>query len=167
MVQVDEKGEKVRPNHKRCIIILREVPETTPVEEVEFLFKNEKCPKVISVEFAHNNNWYITFQSDTDAQQARIKAINTFFAKNGYRSVDSSVFSQQTPSQTPFSSQLFMQPVYSPQQQYPLYGIVPQTWTPSPTPYFETPLVSTPKTLYLTPHSYVCTRDCIAQMLEH
>ncbi|MGH0177278.1 UNVERIFIED_CONTAM: hypothetical protein FKN15_074857 [Acipenser sinensis] len=69
MVQVDEKGEKVRPNHKRCIIILREVPETTPVEEVEFLFKNEKCPKVISVEFAHNNNWYITFQSDTDAQQ--------------------------------------------------------------------------------------------------
>lgn len=32
MVQVDDKGEKVRPNHKRCIIILREVPETTPVE---------------------------------------------------------------------------------------------------------------------------------------
>lgn len=32
MVQVDEKGEKVRPNHRRCIIILREVPETTPVE---------------------------------------------------------------------------------------------------------------------------------------
>lgn len=98
MVQVDEKGEKVRPNHKRCIIILREVPETTPVEvhtlrlaafrllfiifrmilrdfglsdsqEVESLFKNDNCPKVISVEFAHNNNWYITFQSDTDAQQ--------------------------------------------------------------------------------------------------
>lgn len=34
MVQVDEKGEKVRPNHKRCIIILREVPETTPVEVI-------------------------------------------------------------------------------------------------------------------------------------
>jgi len=32
MVEVDEAGEKVRPNHKRCIIILREVPETTPVE---------------------------------------------------------------------------------------------------------------------------------------
>lgn len=32
MVQVDEKGEKVRPNHKRCIIILREVPEDTPIE---------------------------------------------------------------------------------------------------------------------------------------
>ncbi|XP_067302158.1 la ribonucleoprotein 4Aa isoform X4 [Pseudorasbora parva] len=162
MVQVDEKGEKVRPNHKRCIIILREVPETTPVEEVEALFKNDNCPKVISVEFAHNNNWYITFQSDTDAQQAyrflreevktfqgkpimaRIKAINTFFAKNGYRNLDCSVYPQQSHTQSQYSSPLFMQPVYSPQQQYPLYGIVPPTWTPSPTPYFETPLAPFP-----------------------
>ncbi|KAM9752280.1 la ribonucleoprotein 4Aa isoform 3-T3 [Menidia menidia] len=157
MVQVDEKGEKVRPNHKRCIIILREVPETTPVEEVESLFKNENCPKVISVEFAHNNNWYITFQSDTDAQQAykylreevktfqgkpimaRIKAINTFFAKNGYRSMDSSLYAQQSQNQSQYSSPLYMQHVY-PQQQYPVYGIVPPAWPPSPTPYFETPL---------------------------
>lgn len=32
VVQVDETGVKVRPNHSRSIIILREVPETTPVE---------------------------------------------------------------------------------------------------------------------------------------
>ncbi|KAL6119729.1 larp4 [Pungitius sinensis] len=166
MVQVDEKGEKVRPNHKRCIIILREVPETTPVEEVESLFKNDNCPKVISVEFAHNNNWYITFQSDTDAQQAykylreevktfqgkpimaRIKAINTFFAKNGYRSVDSSMYAQQGQSQSQYSSPLYMQHVY-PQQQYPVYSIVPPTWTPSPTPYFETPLAPFPNSSFV------------------
>lgn len=72
--------------------------------------------------------------------QARIKAINTFFAKNGYRSMDSSMYTAQTQSQ--YNPNLYMQHVYSPQQQYPLYGIVPQTWTPSPTPYFETPLVN-------------------------
>ena len=31
-VKVDDKGEKVRPNHKRCTVILREVPEATPLE---------------------------------------------------------------------------------------------------------------------------------------
>nr|XP_034959687.1 la-related protein 4 isoform X2 [Zootoca vivipara] len=161
IVQVDERGEKVRPNHKRCIIILREIPETTPVEEVKALFKNESCPKVISCEFAHNNNWYVTFQSDTDAQQAfkylreevktfqgkpimaRIKAINTFFAKNGYRVVDSSVYVQPVQTQAQFASPLFMQPVYSPQQ-YSIYSIVPQTWSPNPAPYFETPLAPFP-----------------------
>lgn len=72
--------------------------------------------------------------------QARIKAINTFFAKNGYRSMDSSLYAQQSQSQSQYSSPLYMQHVY-PQQQYPVYGIVPPTWTTSPTPYFETPLV--------------------------
>ncbi|XP_017575480.1 la-related protein 4 isoform X1 [Pygocentrus nattereri] len=165
MVQVDEKGEKVRPNHKRCIIILREVPETTPVEEVEALFKSEKCPQVISVEFAHNNNWYITFQSDTDAQQAykylreevktfqgkpimaRIKAINTFFAKNGYGAVDSAVYAGSPQSQ--YSSPVYLQQMYQPPQQYPLYSLLPQAWTPSPTPYFETPLAPFPNSTFV------------------
>lgn len=163
LVQVDETDEKVRPNHSRCIIILREVPETTPVEEVEALFKNENSPKALSAEFAHNNNWYITFQSDNDALQAlkylreevkvfqgkpimaRIKAINTFFGKSGFHGMDSSVFTQQPPPQTqsqPFGSPVYidMQQVYSPQQQYPVYPVVSPSWSPTPMPYFETPL---------------------------
>uniref|UniRef100_A0A2K6V6A9 HTH La-type RNA-binding domain-containing protein n=1 Tax=Saimiri boliviensis boliviensis TaxID=39432 RepID=A0A2K6V6A9_SAIBB len=63
MVQVDEKHKKVRPSHKHCIVILKEILEATPVEEVKASFKRENCPKVINCESAHSSNWYITFQS--------------------------------------------------------------------------------------------------------
>lgn len=69
-VQVDEEGQKVRPNHKRCIVILREIPDSTPLEDVKGLFSGKGCPRLISCEFAHNNSWYVTFESDEDAQRA-------------------------------------------------------------------------------------------------
>ncbi|KAF5288233.1 hypothetical protein FQA39_LY04001 [Lamprigera yunnana] len=69
-VQVDEEGVKVRPNHKRCIVILREIPDDTPIDEVKNLFSGESCPRFISCEFAHNDSWYVTFESDEDAQRA-------------------------------------------------------------------------------------------------
>lgn len=69
-VQVDEEGLKVRPNHKRCIVILREIPDNTPLDDVKALFQGENCPAFISCEFAGNNNWYVTFENDDDAQKA-------------------------------------------------------------------------------------------------
>lgn len=69
-VQVDEEGLKVRPNHKRCIVILREIPDQTPLDDVKNLFLSDNCPKFITCEFAHNSNWYVTFESDDDAQRA-------------------------------------------------------------------------------------------------
>uniref|UniRef100_A0A5F9DES6 HTH La-type RNA-binding domain-containing protein n=1 Tax=Oryctolagus cuniculus TaxID=9986 RepID=A0A5F9DES6_RABIT len=125
MVQVDEKGEKVRPSHKRCIVILREIPETTPVEAFKYLREEVK-----------------TFQGKPI--MARIKAINTFFAKNGYRLMDASMYNQPIQTQAQYASPVFMQPVYNPHQQYSVYSIVPQSWSPNPAPYFETPLAPFP-----------------------
>jgi hypothetical protein len=37
---------------------------------LQALFSGEGCPRLISCEFAHNNSWYVTFESDEDAQRA-------------------------------------------------------------------------------------------------
>ena len=69
--QVDDEEMRVRPSHKRCIVILREIDGSTPVDEVKAIFAaDETMPKILSCEFAHNNVWYITFESDEDAQRA-------------------------------------------------------------------------------------------------
>jgi len=69
-VQVDAEGQKVRPNHTRCTVILREIPDDTKAEEVEALFKSPKCPGTQLLEYANNQTWYVTFGTEEDALAA-------------------------------------------------------------------------------------------------
>ena len=39
-------------------------------QDVKHLFSGVNCPPFVSCEFAHNNSWYVTFDSDEDAQRA-------------------------------------------------------------------------------------------------
>ncbi|XP_044767089.1 la-related protein 4 isoform X2 [Coccinella septempunctata] len=69
-VQLNESRTKVRPNYQRCVVILREISQDTPVEDVKELISGEGCPSSVSCEFAGNNAWYISYATDDDAQAA-------------------------------------------------------------------------------------------------
>lgn len=75
------------------------------------------------------------------SKQARIKAkaiaINTFLPKNGFRPLDMNLYTQQR-----YTTSFYLPPVYSPQQQFPLYSLItPQTWSTTHS-YLDPPLVT-------------------------
>ncbi|CAF1450481.1 unnamed protein product [Rotaria sordida] len=82
-VEVDAEEKKVRSadekkyrlTRKRCIIILRDVPLNATETEVSELFLNEHCPVPAVacervLESGNSDCWYVTFNSEDDAQNA-------------------------------------------------------------------------------------------------
>jgi hypothetical protein len=82
-VELDLEEKRVRsvyekrtgPIRKRCIIILRDVPLDATETEVCDLFLNEHCPVPAvacerALESGTSDCWYVTFNSEDDAQNA-------------------------------------------------------------------------------------------------
>ncbi|KAK3714108.1 hypothetical protein QZH41_017938, partial [Actinostola sp. cb2023] len=164
LLQMDDLCEKVRANIKRCIVVLREIPESTPVEEVNALFEGEGCPKHSKCEFVGNDYWYIHFDDEDSAQKAykylreevrtfkgkpimaRIKAntIHQAPPKNVAHSspqVDSSVITTP-PHQAPMYSPRFqfppVPPIFNNTQYSPFYQGMMHTWPPTqPVPFTD------------------------------
>lgn len=51
-----------------CVVTGNEVNSALGVFQA--MFKSDECPKLVSCEFVHNSSWYVTFESDEDAQKA-------------------------------------------------------------------------------------------------
>lgn len=53
------------------------------------------------------------------------------------------MYYQSAQQQAQYGSPVFIQQVYGPQQQYPVYPVVSPSWNPSVMPYFESSMVRT------------------------
>lgn len=54
------------------------------LQDVAGIFSGTSCPKFATCEFAHNNSWYVTFDSEEDAQlayQYLREEVKTFLGK--------------------------------------------------------------------------------------
>ncbi|OTF83210.1 la-related-like protein, partial [Euroglyphus maynei] len=70
-VTVDDTGTKVKPNSKRRVVILRDVPVEITRDIILKIFDESKCPvKLEKCESTHNQSYYLHFQGDEDAQKA-------------------------------------------------------------------------------------------------
>ncbi|CAJ0574381.1 unnamed protein product, partial [Mesorhabditis spiculigera] len=80
MVEVDAKGERVRPVSRRCTIILREVAEDL-ADTVEEMLSGG--PPYVSLRYGLNNSWYVTYNSEEDTQTAYLHLQNSGVTING------------------------------------------------------------------------------------
>jgi hypothetical protein len=80
-VQVDESNTKVRAAHRRCTLLLREIPEFTDEREVKSMFIG--CPPYTSLKYGLNNSWYVTFETEEATQLAFLHLQNLRKSFNG------------------------------------------------------------------------------------
>jgi la-related protein 4 len=71
-LSVNDNGTMVKPNFKiqRNTLILRDIPSSTKVEEVQAIFQGEGCPATTGIRPDIGDCWFVTFNSEEDALKA-------------------------------------------------------------------------------------------------
>lgn len=71
-VQVDAEQRKIKPNMTvtRNTVILREIPSDADEEVIQKLFHGEGCPKPTNIRSEVGDNWFVTFDTESDALDA-------------------------------------------------------------------------------------------------
>lgn len=68
-IQINENETKVRATEKRSrnVLILRDIPQNTPREEILKIFEGDaECSKPISVKSDIGDTWFVTFETEQD-----------------------------------------------------------------------------------------------------
>ena len=72
-VELDETLTMIRPQNfsvKRSTIKLRDIPSTTPEQDISRLFDSDKFAKPKSIKSDIGGTWFITFDQESDALAA-------------------------------------------------------------------------------------------------
>ncbi|CAI4230191.1 unnamed protein product [Auanema sp. JU1783] len=72
-LEVDERGERVRPLSRRCTLILREIGEDHR-EDVEKMLS--EGPLYLDLKYGLNNSWYVTYKDEETTQTAYLHLQN-------------------------------------------------------------------------------------------
>lgn len=72
LLSVNDNGTMVKPSFKiqRNTLILRDIPSSTKVEEVQGIFQGEGCPTTTGIRPDIGDCWFVTFNSEEDALSA-------------------------------------------------------------------------------------------------
>jgi hypothetical protein len=76
----DETGRMVRPTLKmeRKTLLLRDIPSSTPVEEVRAIF-DKNCGKVVGIRGDIGDTWYVSFETEEECVDTAMQLVGKTF----------------------------------------------------------------------------------------
>lgn len=83
---LDEEKTMVRPNKRgRTTLILRDIPDSVPVDDIKGIFKISGCPEPTKVRSDIGDTWFVQFNTEAECQDAMLAVMGASFQGNPLR----------------------------------------------------------------------------------